>query len=206
MGFWGSYVVCRSGTPLDELQAVVERHDGIDEHEYPPGGWQVGRYPGPEPAGEGPVLLAELAKEAGVPALTGFVLDSDTVFVESFSARAGHWRSCLVREAAEAYCEDEDFDAEFPRPEAAARFAVAWAREAGLTPDPPGLLEVFAVEDTDFAEELFFRLLGRLGVWTGSWTGNGAEAPRYRARYWPPSSIADSAANRSVASVTRLWA
>ncbi|MCG7205848.1 hypothetical protein [Streptomyces arenae] len=166
MGFWGSYVVCRSETPLDGLQAVVERHDGIDEHEHRPGGWQIGRYPGPELADEGPGMLAELAAETRAPALTGFVLDSDTVFVEGFSARAGHWRACLAREAAEAYCDDddEDFAAEFPPAEAAARAAAAWAREAGLTPDPPGLLAVFAVADTDWAEGLFFRLLDLLGI------------------------------------------
>ncbi|MFJ4693294.1 hypothetical protein [Streptomyces sp. NPDC088766] len=166
MGFWGSYVVCRSQTPLDGIHAVVERHDGIDEHEHRPGGWQIGRCPGPELADDGPALLAELADETGAPALTGFVLDSDTVFVEGFSAGGGHWRACLVREAAEAYCEDdeEDFDAEFPPPEAAAHAAAVWAREAGLLPDPSGLLEVFAVEDAFFAEELFFRLLDLLGI------------------------------------------
>ncbi|MET7743249.1 hypothetical protein [Streptomyces sp. NPDC005385] len=166
MGFWGSYVVCRSATPLDDIPAVVKRHDGIDEHELRSGGWQIGRYAGPELADEGPVLLPELTEETGAPALTGFVLNSDTVFVEGFSAGGGHWRACLVREAAEAYCEDddEDFDHEFPPPEEAAHAAAVWAREAGLLPDPSGLLGVFAVEDTDFAEELFFRLLDLLGI------------------------------------------
>ncbi|MGW1213627.1 hypothetical protein ACWD5F_28830 [Streptomyces sp. NPDC002499] len=166
MGFWGSYVVCRSTTPLDGIQAVVERLDGIDEHELRPGGWQIGRYPGPELADEGPVLLPELTEETGAPALIGFVLDSDTVFVEGFSTEGGYWRACLAREAAEAYCEDddEDFEAEFPPPGEAARAAAVWARDAGLTPDPPGLLAVFAVEDSDSAEELFFRLLDVLGV------------------------------------------
>ncbi|MED7822750.1 hypothetical protein [Streptomyces chiangmaiensis] len=150
------------GWPLTE----IERHDGIAAHEHRPGGWRIGRYPGPELADDGPALLAELAEETGAPALTGFVLDSDAVFVEGLSARAGHWRARLVREAAEAYCEDddEDFDAEFPRPEAAARTAAAWAKEAGLAPDPSGLLEVFAVEGAAFAEELFFRLLCELGI------------------------------------------
>ncbi|MGP2438477.1 hypothetical protein [Streptomyces sp. JW3] len=166
MGFWGSYVVCHSETPLDDLHAVVERHDGIDEHEHRPGGWQIGRYPGPELADTGREWLAELTEETGAPALTGFVLDSDTVFVEGFSVKGGHWCACLAREAAEAYCDDddEDFHAEFPPPEEAVQAAVNWAREAGLVPDPSGLLEVFAVEDTDFAEELFFRLLDLLGI------------------------------------------
>lgn len=169
MGFWGAYVVCRSETPLDDLQAVIERHDGVDEHEHRPGGWQIGRYPGPELADESPAMLAELAEEAGAPALTGFVLDSDTVFVEGCSSTGGHWRACLAREAAEGYCEDddEDFDAEFPLPEPAAQAAATWAREAGLTPDPSGLLATFAEEDSDFAEELFFRLLDQLGIGGG---------------------------------------
>jgi hypothetical protein len=78
--------------------------------------------------------------------LTGFALDSDTVFVEGFSAGGGHWRACLVREAAEAHCEDdnEDFDAELPPPEEAAHAAAVWASKAGLLPDPSDLLEVFA--------------------------------------------------------------
>ncbi|MCX4974934.1 hypothetical protein [Streptomyces sp. NBC_00620] len=166
MGFWGSFVVCRSETPLDELSAVVERHDGIEEHWRRADGWQVGQYPGPELADDAPALLAELVEETGAPALTGFVLDSDAVHVEGFSVAGGHWKACLAREATEAYCEDddEDFDAEFPSPEAAARAAAAWASAAGRTPDMPGLAEVFAEEDSDFAEELFFRLLDKLGM------------------------------------------
>lgn len=97
------------------------------------------------------------------------MLDSDTVFVKGFSPAAGHWRACLAREAAEAYCEDddEDFDTEFPLPEPAAQAAAAWAREAGLTPDPSALLATLAEEDSDFAEELFFRLLYQLGIGRG---------------------------------------
>ncbi|MFJ4831242.1 hypothetical protein ACIP79_15165 [Streptomyces sp. NPDC088747] len=87
------------------------------------------------------------------PALTGFVLDSDAVHVEGFSVVGGHWEACLVREATEAYCEDddEDFDAEFPSAEAAARSAATWASEAGRKPDLPGLVEVFAEEDVVLA-------------------------------------------------------
>ncbi|MGI5455051.1 hypothetical protein ACQEWB_18095 [Streptomyces sp. CA-249302] len=55
------------------------------------------------------------------------------------------------------------FRTEFP-PAPAARTAATWAREAGLTPDPAGLLATFAEEDSDFAEELFFRMLDQLGI------------------------------------------
>ncbi|MFD5626946.1 hypothetical protein [Streptomyces sp. NPDC127072] len=94
------------------------------------------------------------------------MLDSDAVHVEGFSMAGGHWKACLAREATAAYCEDDggDFDAEFPPPEAAARAAATWASAAARTPNLPGLVEVFAEEDVDFAEELFFRLLDRLGV------------------------------------------
>ncbi|MCX5557280.1 hypothetical protein [Streptomyces sp. NBC_00038] len=170
MGFWGSFVVCRSEAPLDGLSAVIERHDGMQEHWRRAGGraggWQVGQYSGPDLADDASALVAELAGETGAPALTGFVLDSDAVHVEGFSVAGGHWKACLVREATEAYCEDddEDFDAEFPSAEAAAHTAAAWASEAGRTPDLPGLVEVFAQEDSDLAEELLFRLLDELGV------------------------------------------
>lgn len=166
VGFWESFVVCRSETPLDDLRAVTERHDGIEDHSHRPGGWQVGQYPGAELADDGPAMLAELAAETGSPALAGFVLDSDTIHVEGFSASGGYWRACLSRDAAEAYCEDddEDFAAEFPTAEEAARSAAAWSVEAGGTPDFPGLVEVFAIAESDFAEALYFELLDRLGI------------------------------------------
>ena len=167
MGLWGSFVVGRAAVPLPELTAVAERSEGIEDHQSYADGWQVGQYPGPELAHDAAALLTEVAAETGAPALTGFVLDSDTIVVEGYSEPHGYWRACLVRHAMQGYCEDdgEDFDAVYPTPEQATGAALRWAGDAGLTPDPDAVRETFQVEQVDlFAEGLFFELLHALGI------------------------------------------
>lgn len=167
MGFWGSFLVCRTAGSVLDLAAVVERTEGLDDEHTYLGGWRVGQFSGPELADNAARMLAELVGETNAPALTGFVLDSDAVIVEGLSRVTGYWRACLAREAMEGYCEDDgqDFHAQFPTAEQATASAVGWATHAGLTPDPDALLRTFQTAQADlFAEELFFTMLTHLGL------------------------------------------
>jgi hypothetical protein len=166
VGFWGTVLVCRGSVPVDELAAVAERSEGITEHRWLPGGWQLARYDGDELAEDVPELLGGLFAETGQPALAAFVMDDDTASVEGVSV-AGRWCACLVRDPMANHCEDEGvrFSAAYLRPRAAARAAAAWARAAtGADPDPARLRELFAVRDCFSAEGLLDDLLSAMGV------------------------------------------
>jgi hypothetical protein len=39
VGFWGSYVVCRTDQPLDTVDAIVQRDDGLEWSERRADGW-----------------------------------------------------------------------------------------------------------------------------------------------------------------------
>ncbi|WP_369233714.1 hypothetical protein AB5J56_17715 [Streptomyces sp. R21] len=164
MGFWGYYVVGRGDGPLAELPALAEAR-GMVLRSTGPGGWQVWEYAN----GEGEVgSMHALARETGAPALFGYVMDSDCVAVEAAAPDSGAWTTCLGRDAMAGYLgEDEQaltVDDYFLEPPDAAERAVAWAAEAGheITAEP--LLDVLTAEADPLAENLFFRLLDRLGV------------------------------------------
>jgi hypothetical protein len=166
MGFWGTVLVCHGPVPVDELTAVVERSEGITEHRWLTGGWQLARYEGGELSEDVPELLAELLAETGHPALAAFIMDDDTASVEGASA-AGHWRACLARDVMASYCEDDGvpLSAVYLRPRAAARAAAVWARAAtGADPDPDRLRALFAVRDCFSAEGVFDEVLSALGL------------------------------------------
>ncbi|MFI1567013.1 hypothetical protein ACH4ZX_28870 [Streptomyces sp. NPDC020490] len=168
MGYWGYFVVGRSERPLAELDALAGA-EGMVRRGTASGGWQLWEYPN----GEGEVgNMNVLARETGAPALFGYVMDSDCVVVEAAAPRSGAWTTCLARAAMAGYLADgrdgltvEDY---FLQPGDAAVRAVAWAAEAGHEVAEEPLLEVLTADpdpDTDpLAENLFFRLLDRLGV------------------------------------------
>lgn len=167
MGFWGTLVVCKSAVPLIDVSAISERDEGLVWHQDRESGWQVGQYMSQDLFRDCKALLVELAAETQAPALAGFVLDSDAVELAGFSVENGYWKACLAREAMRNYCEDADldFDVEFPMADAAPRDAAAWAAAAGTTPDIEALDTVFSADQADgHAEDLFFELLGFLGI------------------------------------------
>jgi hypothetical protein len=183
MGFWGSFVLCRTDAALDEVAAIASRDEGLEEADHLGGGWQVGRYSGSFLADDADGMLNDLIAETGAPALTGFVLDSDCIDVHGRGSRSGHWHACLARASMARYVKEDgvDFDWEFLRPQAAADRAAAWAREARLDPDEPALLDVFSRPDGDlFAEPLFYALIRALGI--NESTPPPAQAPRRRPR------------------------
>ncbi|WP_367321199.1 hypothetical protein [Streptomyces sp. HUAS ZL42] len=164
MGYWGYFVVGRSERPLAELDALAGA-GGMTLRASAPGGWQVWEYP----TGDGDVgSMNALARETGAPALFGYVMDSDCVVVEAAAPESGAWTTCLARAAMAGYLDAaregmtlEDY---FLDPRDAAGRAVAWAEEAGHAVEAGQLLEVLTADADPLAENLFFRMLDRLGV------------------------------------------
>ncbi|MGW7382067.1 hypothetical protein [Streptomyces sp. NPDC054794] len=167
MGYWGYFVVGRAERPLAEL-AVLAGAEGMTLRASAPGGWQVWEYAGPDSeAGEVGNMNA-LAEGTGAPALFGYVMDSACVVVEAAAPQSGGWTTCLARAAMARYLgvgqEGLTLEDYFLEPGDAAGRAVAWAAEAGHTADAEALVDVLAADPDPLAENLFFRLLDRLGV------------------------------------------
>ncbi|MFF9220457.1 hypothetical protein [Streptomyces viridosporus] len=165
MGYWGYFVVGRGERPLAELDALAGAAPGMTLRTSAPGGWQVWEYPG----GEGDVgNMNDLARETGAPALFGYVMGSDCAVVEAAAPESGAWTTCLARTAMAGYLggQQEGLTLEdyFLEPGDAADRAVLWAGEAGHTVSAEELLEVLTADPDPLAENLFFRLLDRLGV------------------------------------------
>jgi hypothetical protein len=113
-----------------------------------------------------------LARGTGAPALFGCVMDDYRMVVKALVSESGAWTTCLGRAAMAGYlgADNEGLTLEdyFLQPSDAAERAVHWAAEAGHTVEEQPLLDVLTA-DTDpatdqLAENLFFRLLDRLGV------------------------------------------
>ncbi|MFE9772562.1 hypothetical protein ACFYOV_12950 [Streptomyces sp. NPDC005931] len=179
MGYWGYFVVGRGERPLAESQALAGAARGMRLRTSAPDGWQVWEYP----SGEGDVgNMNDLARETGAPALFGYVMDSDCVVVEAAAPASGAWTTCLARAAMAKYIgadgagggdegggdgtgqEGLTLEDYFLEPRDAADRAVEWAAEAGHTVTVDDLVEVLGAEPDPLAENLFFRLLDRLGV------------------------------------------
>ncbi|MFE1338093.1 hypothetical protein ACFW6K_10515 [Streptomyces sp. NPDC058733] len=162
MGYWGYFVVGRAERPLDGLRPLAGL-TGLRRHTGAPGGWQVWEYPN----GEGDVgSMNALARETGAPALFGYVMDGDCMVVEAAAPLSGTWTACLGREAMAGYLGQDGLalDDYFLPPDDAAGRAAAWAAEAGHMVAEPELLAVLTADPDPLAENLFFRLLDRLGV------------------------------------------
>ncbi|MBL3667880.1 hypothetical protein JL475_18170 [Streptomyces sp. M2CJ-2] len=189
MGYWGYFVVGRGERPLAELDALAGAR-GMTLRTSAPGGWQIWEYP----SGDGGIgSMNDLAGQTGAPALFGYVMDSACVVVEAAAPESGAWTTCLVRAAMADYLgagagggqdggnqdgverdgvEREGLTLEdyFLEPRDAADRAVEWAAEAGHTVPAEALVEVLTAEPgpgpgfEPVAENLFFRLLDRLGV------------------------------------------
>lgn len=164
MGFWGYFVVGRSERPLAEFDALAGA-TGMELRAEAPGGRQVWEYA----SGDGEIgNMNVLARETGAPALFGYVMGSASVVVEAAAPESGAWTACLARAAMAGYLgagnEGLTIEDYFLQPGEAAGRAVAWAAEAGHDVDTEPLLDVLTADADQMAENLFFRLLDRLGV------------------------------------------
>ncbi|CAL9473746.1 hypothetical protein SUDANB145_02882 [Streptomyces sp. enrichment culture] len=165
MGYWGYLVVGRAERPLAALDALPGAEDGMSLRASAPGGWQVWEYPGESGVGN----MNDLAAQTGAPALFGYVMDGACVVVEAAAPESGAWTTCLGRAAMAGYLGAEQngltLEDYFLEPPDAAARAVTWAAEAGHPVRPGDLLGVLTAEPpAGAAEDLFFRLLDRLGV------------------------------------------
>lgn len=176
MGFWGHIVAVRSTRPAAELPVLrnnpawASSGDGdYDIRHVAEGGWQIIDVHSDEA-----LPLDALADDSGAPVLAAYVLDSDGVNLTGFGPASGLWEGWIGPEGSSCYAIDDPYaadDAAFDAAEARiraelperARQAVAWAEEAGLTPDPDAVLAAMQGHET-FAEDLFVSVLAALGV------------------------------------------
>ncbi|MFJ5261309.1 hypothetical protein ACIQAC_12690 [Streptomyces sp. NPDC088387] len=164
MGYWGYFVVGRGERPLSAYEALAGV-PAMELRESAPDGWQVWEYP----SGDGDVgSMNALARESGAPALFGYVMDSACAVVEAAAPESGVWTTCLGRSTMAGYlgtdAEGLTLEDYFLEPRDAADRAVAWAAEAGHTVEADRIADVFTADPDPLAENLFFRLLDRLGV------------------------------------------
>lgn len=163
MGFWGCYLVGRSGEPLIGHPALQDARERLTLREYRADGWQVWSHP-TEPS---PGSMTALADAARAPVLLGSVMDGACVAVEASAPRSGSWYACLGRAPMTALLGGDGTTLEdlFLPPEDAAARAVEWAAESGRGVLEGPLLELLRIERPEWsAEELFFAFLDRLGI------------------------------------------
>ncbi|MFF5895105.1 hypothetical protein ACFY8O_04160 [Streptomyces argenteolus] len=163
MGFWGCYLVGRSGEPLIGHPALRDARERLTLREYRADGWQVWAHP-TEPS---PGSMTALADAARAPVLLGFVMDGVCVAVEAAAPYSGSWYACLGRAPMAARMDRDGMTIEdfFLLPEDAAQRAVQWAAESGHGVLEGPLLELLRVDWPERSgEELFFIFLDRLGI------------------------------------------
>lgn len=191
MGYWGYFVVGRDERPLAERDALAGAR-GMTLRTSAPGGWQVWEYPSGDggignmndlaretgaPALFGYVMDSDcVVVEAAAPesgAWTTCLARSAMAGYLGAPAAAGTGGADGVEgtEGAEGAEGTEDvvqdgltLEDYFLEPRDAADRAVEWAAEAGHAVSVEELVEVLTADPDQLAENLFFRLLDRLGV------------------------------------------
>ncbi|MEV6246057.1 hypothetical protein AB0M38_07610 [Streptomyces sp. NPDC051742] len=145
--------MARAGRPLTESVAMGGA-DCVPLGWACEGGWQALRlYPlaDPDPS---------IVRETGGSVLVSHVVDSGFATVQAAGADGRSWQCALSPEMAR----DHGLPAEWigDAAEVAGR-AAAWAREAGLRPDPVALRAALVAECDPLAEDLVLALLHALG-------------------------------------------
>jgi hypothetical protein len=110
VGFWGTFIVARSGRPVMELDGLTGLVDQVVGQHAGGDGWQVvqlHRWPeewsaSPSPAGWESVLVAVM-EQTGQPVLAGTVFDSDGAQLIGYSRDAGRWGGWLMLERIMGY-------------------------------------------------------------------------------------------------------
>jgi hypothetical protein len=194
-GLSGSYVVHRGEALVwDLLPEVPGLRNGDLEYDQVSGGWQATRIWAS--SGDLPeTFLADLRDATGAPVLAADILNSDAAYVRALGVRTPFWDTWLdidgaiahsvsppspfdddgnylgddwvdPRYEAEAAAAKQDMLARTLSGTAAATAAVAWAREAGLSPAPVAAVEAALATTETFVEDQFFEVLNRLGIAT----------------------------------------
>lgn len=172
MGYWGTFIVARSGRPVMELEGLKASADQVAWQRTGGDGWQVVQiHRGPDgwdsqtlPAGW-ERLLVSVMEQTGHPVLAAVVLDSDGAQLIGYSPKAGRWGGWLMLERIISHL-DEIRDRLYevgPPGHIAAPLALRWATEAGYKPTASAV-EAALDGGEVFAEDLFFQLLDALGL------------------------------------------
>ncbi len=167
MGYWGVFTLARTSEPIDEQEVIAEVSDGAASCEQR-GPWQVSEFWEEDVYSAADVVLSQLVATTDAPALVGFVLDSDCVWVDGLAPAGQRFRVCIARDATQSYLDehDQDIDQTFLDPEAATQAAVHWSAAAGLTPTTEVLTELFTRDELDVGvgQGAWFTLMEALGV------------------------------------------
>ena len=197
MGFCGSYVIHRGESLVwDLLPEVPALRDGDLEYDQVAGGWQVTRI-WASSADLPDTFLTDLRDATEAPVLAADILDSSAAYVHAVGVRTPFWDTWLNIDSAVGYsvlaespfdkdgnylgadwvdpqsdptaaAAKRDMRAETRSGAGAATAAVAWAREAGLSPASAAEVEAALAATETFAEDQFFAVLNRLGVDTNA--------------------------------------
>lgn len=165
VGYWGYFVVAKTGRGAEELSALDDVRGRLKVKEQLPEHWLVWEHPG-EPGIDGEKLAPALAQETDAPVLVGFVMDSDCVVIEAAGPTSGAWTACLGPHLMAGYLSEDGQRLEdwFIPPEQAASRAADWAREAGHTIAPAPLADLFRADVQPRAQDEFFGLLDAIGL------------------------------------------
>ncbi len=101
-----------------------------------------------------------IIRETRAPVLVSHVVDSDFATVQAASPDGLSWQCALSPEMARDYGLPGEWVGDAVE---AGERAAAWAREAGLRPDPVALKAALAAECDPLAEDLVFALVHALG-------------------------------------------
>ncbi|MFE1547676.1 hypothetical protein [Streptomyces sp. NPDC058718] len=153
MGFSGSFIVVRAGRPLTEL-AAVRAADCMPLWWARDGEWQILQacpVTDPDPS---------IIDETRASVLVAHVVDSDFVTVQAASPEGLSWQCALSPEMARDYGLPGEWIGDSVE---VGERAAAWARGAGLQPDPVALRAALVAECDPLAEDLVFALVHALG-------------------------------------------
>jgi hypothetical protein len=103
---------------------------------------------------------SSIVGETSAPVLVSHVVDSDFVAVQAASPGGLSWQCALSAQMARDYGFPDEW---IGGPEEVGERAAAWAREAGLQPDPVALRAALVAECDPLAEDLVFALVHALG-------------------------------------------
>ncbi|MFE7595743.1 hypothetical protein [Streptomyces sp. NPDC057494] len=153
MGFSGSFIVARVNRPLTEL-AAMRVSDCTPLWWARDGRWQILQacpVTDPDPS---------IIDETRAAVLVAHVVDSDFVTVQAASPDGLSWQCALSPEMARDYGLPGEWIGD---PVEVGERAEAWARGAGLQPDPLALRAALVAECDPLAEKLVFALVHALG-------------------------------------------
>ncbi|MEU1863496.1 hypothetical protein [Streptomyces gardneri] len=153
MGFSGPFIVARAVRPLTKL-AAMRASDCVPLWWARDGAWQILQacpIADPDPS---------IISETSGSVLVCHVVDSDFVTVQAASPDGLSWQCALSPEMAR----DCGLPGEWiGDPAGVGERAAAWARGAGLRPDPVALRAALVAECDPLAEDLVFALVHALG-------------------------------------------